>query len=184
VLQNSGDGIYLKDGAIQNTLINNCFCQNSGYGIEVNGSDTLQNLWSRNSIYGNQRGGIAGGGGALLLPAPQLTALSGPTVAGTSIAGATVEFYAGSDAQGRLYLGRTVVGADGVFQFTYSGAWPADNITALVLDQAGNASGFSAVLVTGGSTTPTPTVTPGPGTPAPTATPTPGNAIYIPLIQS
>ncbi|MCB0185709.1 MAG: right-handed parallel beta-helix repeat-containing protein, partial [Caldilineaceae bacterium] len=52
VTQNQGDALYLKDGANQNSIVDNCLCENSGYGIEVNGADTLQNLWSRNSIYG------------------------------------------------------------------------------------------------------------------------------------
>ncbi len=185
VAENTGDGIYLKDGAIQNSLRNNCLCRNSGYGIEINGSDTVQNLWSRNQIYRNVRGGVGIGGGALLLPAPILTGLNGATVIGTSIAGATVEIYASSDAQGEYYLGHTLVGVDGTFQYTHPSDWPAANITAIVFDSSGNASTFSEPFVGGVSATPTPTGTLEPDiTPSPSTTPTPGNAIYLPLIKS
>lgn len=181
VSQNQGDALYLKDAAVQNTVLRNCLCENSGYGIEVNGIDTLQNLWSRNSIYGNERGGISAGGGALLLPEPTLTGLAGSTVSGTSVAGATVEVYAGTDTQGQYYLGRTTVATDGAFQYTHSEGWPALNITAIVFDENGNTSGFSEALISGVTTTPTPTPTSTPN--APSSTPTPGN-IYLPFVQS
>ncbi len=184
VAENSGDGVYLKDGASQNSFINNCLCRNSGYGIEISGADSVQNLWSHNQIYGNGRGGIGVGGGALLLPPPILTGLTEKTVSGTSIAGATVEIYADSDAQGEFYLGRAIVDSDGTFHYTHSGDWPAANLTALVFDSSGSTSAFSEPLVVGQSATPTPTGTREPDVTPPTATPTPGHTIYLPLIES
>lgn len=185
VSENGGDGLYLKDGAIQNSIVNNCLCQNNGYGIEVHGDATVQNLWSRNSIYDNQRGGIVAISGATLLDAPTLLSLNGTTLTGESVAGATVEIFASTDVQGQYYQGRTVVGTDGTFQFTNSSGWPATNLTAIAIDPQGNLSAFSTPLVAGTTVTPTPTIpiSPTPDSGTPTATPTPG-AIYLPMIQS
>ena len=72
----------------------NRFSQNSGYGIEINGSDTLRNIWSRNQIYENARGGISAGGGALLLPTAELEGVAGNTLTGISTVGGIVEVFA------------------------------------------------------------------------------------------
>lgn len=174
VEQNTGDGIYLKDGSTQTTIEENTLRANTGYGIEVNGTTTTPNTWSRNALYENGFGGITATGGAVLPPAPQLSGIVGNTVTGSSsIAGATIEIFADTAAQGQYYQGRVTADAAGKFSFTTTG-WLATNITAVAFDAQGNASTFSNALVTGVTVTPTPTTPP--------ATPTPSDKIYLPFI--
>lgn len=175
VEQNKGDGVYLKDSTTQTSLVDNCLCRNTGYGIEINGVGTLQNTWSRNATYANGLGGIVATGGVVLLAPPQLLSLTTDTLTGSSGAGATIEIFADTGGQGQYYQGRVTAGADGNFSFTSTG-WLAANITAIALDPQGNASTFSNPLVTGVTVTPTPTTPP--------ATPTPSGRNYLPLITT
>lgn len=185
---NSGDGIYLKDGTSDSVIVGNQIAENSGYGIEINGGTTINNFWSRNTIYANSRGGISAGGGAVLLQPPTLLDLDGNTLSGMSVANATIEFYADLGNQGQYYLGSTLTDEGGAFRFIYENTWPAPQLVAIAVRES-NASDFSAPLVAGTAATPTPTMTPGTPTPVtPTATPTtmpsPNRSIYLPHIQS
>lgn len=173
IQQNTGDGIYLKDGTTQTSIVENCICLNTGYGIEVNGPTTVQNIWSRNSLYGNQLGGIAATGGATLLPTTQALALVGSQLTGVTVAGATIEVFADSGAQGQYYQGRVTAGADGAFTFTAL-TWLASNITTIALDTQGNVSNFSPPLTATIVATPTPIG----------SAPTPDAQIYLPLVHT
>lgn len=186
IIENRGDGIYLKDGTTGTAIIKNVIAYNDGYGIELNGITTQHNYWSQNQIYGNGRGGISAGGGALLPAQPILQDLTTNTLSGTATSDTTVEFYADLGNQGQYYLGSTAVDAEQQFSFTYEGIWPAPNLFAVAIYGDGSASDFSAPLVVGTAATPTPTTTP--GTPTPTVTPTatsaPNRSIYLPYIES
>ncbi len=191
VSENMGDGLYLKEGTTASDIVGNCFCRNSGYGIEINGETTTSNSLLQNSIYANERGAIGAGGGAVLLPAPVLQSQLGNTLTGTSSVAGTVELFADQGAQAQFHLGSVRVAAGGTFRYTHGAAWPAANLTAILLGDGGNVSDVSVPLVVGQSGTATPTPTPITGTPdpeTPTATPTPTmqptRSIFLPHIQS
>ncbi len=165
---NTGSGVYIANGSTQNSIVRNVIRGNQGAGILASGSLTLANTWSENQIYDNLPAGIFLTNGANAnLAAPQLLSLVNNTLTGQASPGVTVELFADNGAQGRFFLDRTTAAADGTFAFPLSGVYLAPNLTALIIDAQGNASGFSAALNI--PNVPTPTVT---STPTATATPT------------
>lgn len=200
VENNTTHGVYLTDGASQNSLVSNILRTNKGYGIKANGLQTVGNTWSSNQISGNLTGGISlssGANGSLL--APQLTGVVQRTVSGKGTPGMTVEIFTDDANQGNYFEGKTKVGDDGAFTFVLSDlvAWHASKITAVAIDAQGNASAFSAGVAAPIVTVPTPTSTPLPGstptpTPLPGSTPNPtgtpvgtslGHTLYLPVVN-
>jgi len=155
---NTGAGVYIANGATQNSIVRNLIRSNRNYGILASGGQTLRNTWSENQLYDNLPAGITlvtGANGNLA--APQLLSLVNDTVSGLTSPNGTVELFADNGTQGRFFLGRTSAGADGAFAFTLSGVYLAPNVTAVSVDGQGNTSGFSAAL--NNPNVPTPTVT-------------------------
>ncbi|MCE7983623.1 MAG: hypothetical protein DYG89_20815 [Caldilinea sp. CFX5] len=164
--QNKGDGVYLKDST-QTAVNENTLRNNTGYGLEVNGPNTTQNTWSRNSLYANGLGAIIATGGAILLPPPQGLAIDGQTLTGTAAPNAGVEIFADTGTHAQYYVGRTTADGNGSFTFV-APSWPASNVTAI----NANASPLSAPATAAVVATPTPPVTP-----------TPGVKLYLPVVQ-
>lgn len=170
--RNGSNGIDLSSGAKENKFLQNTIADNIGYGIRVTGSSTTGNHWSQNNIYGNQGGGIDDG--VRKISAPQLLSAVNNRVDGTAKAGAAVEIFANetNDPQGAHYMGATTADGSGKFVYTVSGGWRGPYITAIALDNNGNASTFSASLAVSDAIVPTATATATPVI-ADTSTPTP-----------
>jgi hypothetical protein len=92
------------------------------------------------------------------------------TISGKTLPGAKVEIFADLGAQGQYQEGEAVAGNDGSFSLTILDSWQSANLTAITIDSNGNASVFSAAVVS--PATPTPIATPT-STATATATPTP-----------
>jgi parallel beta-helix repeat protein len=174
IAQNGGHGIFFGDGAKQNTLVGNTIYNNSGFGISASTSTSSGNHWSQNAVYANLGGGITlvqGANGNLA--APLLLATANNRLTGQAKANATVEIFADSTTQGQFFQGQTTTDGSGNFIFIQAGNWFAPNLTAIVLDSAGNASPFSApITATGTVATPAATVATATPTDMPTATAT------------
>lgn len=193
IADNPNHGVYLDIGSNRNRLESNIIRGNTGYGIGASGAATVENTWSKNSIFANQLPGIALLDGAnQQFAAPILLSADGTTLIGQAKAGATVEVFADNISQGEHFEGAVTAGADGRFSFTTSGSWRAVNLTAITIDSQGNASSFSApIAFTGGGPTATPTSTATPTatstpTPTPSRTPDPRNSterIFLPNVQ-
>ena len=147
-LKNGGNGIHISVGAANNRVgPANRILFNEGYGISVNGTGSDANSITRNSIYRNALGGIElYYHGNREMPAPTIVGLN--PVVGTAASNATIEIFAGRDAQGETYFGTTT--ADAAGNFTWSGAGSGDYITATATDAAGNTSAFSYPFSTRG----------------------------------
>lgn len=167
---NGSHGADFSDSAKNNLLLMNTIEENNGYGISVSNSKSTGNRWSQNRIAGNQDGGIYDRTGKL--DAPQLDAATTTQLQGRTKANATVEVFVDTQAsgQGPQFVGQTTANSNGNFTFTGPGSWGGSYLTAIALDQSGNASPFSAPIEVSGDTVPTATAV---ATATPTATPTP-----------
>lgn len=185
---NTLHGIYLSEysathvGSSQNLITRNMIHANTGSGIKANAVSTVANTWSANNIYENVADGItlsSSANGGLL--APQLVSVVNRVVTGKTLkTGVTVEIFTDAGAQGQYYEGQTV-SATGTFTFTLPDVsiWRSGKITAVGIDDQGNASPFSNQLAAPVLTPIIPTPTPVPGT-----TPTPSSSsVYLPVVQ-
>jgi CSLREA domain-containing protein len=177
-LPNEGPGVYIAEGAQDNTIGGtsaseaNIIAFNDGDGVQVDGASTTGNTIRRNSIHSNGEKGIENtNGGNEELEPPTITGFG--SVEGTSCSNCTIDIYSDGDDQGELYEGSST--ADGSGDWSFSGSPEGPYVTATATDSDGNTSQFSdAVAVPSPPPTPTLTPTPTPSpTPAATATPTP-----------
>lgn len=167
---NVGAGVYLVNGSADNSLLRNIIRNNGWDGIRASGNTTVRNSWSENQIYANAASGIALINSANgNLPSPQSWVITNQIVSGYTFPDVTIELYVDHGQQGQFFLGRTVAGVDGYFEFALPPTIPAANLTALIIDLQGNASPFSAALAIPAVPTATPTAT----SPMPAISPTP-----------
>jgi len=139
-LPNHGHGILLAGGAHQNVLgPDNLIANNESFGIMIQGSATIQNIVTHNSIYRNTEGGIKLAYGNQNLPAPVINGIN--PVHGTAPANSQIEIFASPDDQGKTY--QAVVIADAGGQFNWVGSTTDEYLTATATDAAGNTSEFS-----------------------------------------
>ena len=120
-------------------------------GIVADGADVLRITCSQNSIFGNTVSGIVLDNGANANVAPPIVTTLEP-IQGTAPALATVEMFADSAGQGRLYIGTTT--ADGSGDFTLSAdltPYGGMNVTVTATDAAGNTSAFSTAVAIPGT---------------------------------
>ena len=145
-------GVWLFQGAHHNTVggtgggEGNVISDNSLYGVQIEGPETVGNTIRGNSIYSNGQRGIQttdGGNGELEPPA--ISDVS--PVRGSACPKCTVDIYSDSGDEGKVYEGSTVADGDGGFIFESSASGP--NITATATDGDGNTSAFSWPLIAG-----------------------------------
>lgn len=149
-VSNRGSGVHLTEGATNNTIgLNNIIAFNGESGVLVEGSDTVANTLSQNSIFANSSMGIAlRDGGNTGLHAPRVTDvdLSGGIVNGTACANCDIEVFSDDGEEGRIYEGTTTADAAGNWSLTAGHALTGPHITATATDAAGNTSPFSALF--------------------------------------
>lgn len=113
---------------------------NGDYGIFIDGSGTLYNTITQNSIYKNGGKGISlssGGNGGIVSPV-----IAGVgSVWGTTFPNATVEIFSDPLDEGMTY--EATVLADESGSFTWSGTPGGPFVTATATDENGNTSEFS-----------------------------------------
>jgi len=151
-LPNNGDGVYVYNAAINNTIGGlaageaNLIVFNGWYGVEVSGGyGAAGNTITRNRIHNNARRGIALlGGGNAGVAAPAITTASPSTVSGEACAGCTIEVFSDADGEGAVYEGTTTAGPTGAWTFGDPGGIVGPQVTATATDAAGNTSEFSA----------------------------------------
>jgi hypothetical protein len=149
-LGNLGDGIFIGFGASNNlvggdtTSVGNTIASNGGDGVRVDGSQTLGNTISHNSIHDNVGLGIEtiDGGNTELAP-PTITTVTSTSVSGQTGPNHIVEVFSDNDGEGRWFEGKAIAGRSGVFTLTYSGVFSGCNLTATATDADGNTSEFS-----------------------------------------
>jgi hypothetical protein len=148
---NGSNGVKIIYGASYNVIggdtaeERNLISGNDGHGVYVEGSDTIRNTITQNSIYGNTGKGIelTDGGNLELFP-PILTDVSTNMVEGQAPPNSTVEIFSDVDDEGRYFHGSTVADTSGNFTFTQASPFTGINVTATATDGDGNTSEFSA----------------------------------------
>lgn len=145
-LGNLEDGVGVDDGAGLNIIgPGNIIAYNDASGVRVQGSDTLGNTITGNSIHHNGGLGIQNseGGNAELSP-PMMTYVGTRFIRGTAPPNTTVEIFSDEEDEGRLFEGSTIAGEEGDFGFRMPvGRFTGPNVTATATDREGNTSGFS-----------------------------------------
>ena len=145
-LGNLNEGVLIDEGAGRNSIgPGNIIAHNGQDGVRVDGSDTVGNTITANSIYDNEGWGIQNleGGNAELSP-PMVTYVGTRLIRGTARPNATVEIFSDEEDEGRLFEGSTVAGEEGDFAFRIPvGRFTGPNVTATATDTEGNTSGFS-----------------------------------------
>ena len=153
------DGIFLSGGASHNTIgPDNIIAYNYERAIVIQGSESLSNWVTRNSIHDNGRGGILLlDGGNRELPPPLITsfdAISGE-LSGTTCPGCTVELFSEEtswedcdgvrrqSAEGRSFEGSTTATSAGAFSLSTGFPFVYPHLTATATDSDGNTSELS-----------------------------------------
>ncbi|MBN1781075.1 SMP-30/gluconolactonase/LRE family protein [bacterium] len=142
-LGNLSDGVLINQGAHNNTIGGyNIIVFNGRDGVRVDGTSTLYNTITSNSISRNTRLGInnVNGGNEELGP-PIIVEWTAVRVAGSTFPGYTVEIYSDEGEQGRLIEGIRTSATNGTFSLIKVVSGP--NVTATVTDVQGNTSEFS-----------------------------------------
>jgi Tol biopolymer transport system component len=140
-------GILLMDGANANVMMRNVIHENLQHGVFVEGTETTNNVISRNSISGNKGRGITlvdGGNSMQVSPVIEKVTWRGESISGRVDApnGSIVEVYSDSGNQGINFAGMGTVMHN---HFQLSGDYdPTMRLNAIVITPDGNTSEFGA----------------------------------------
>lgn len=157
---NGGYGINISGNVKLTRIAENVLAHNVGGGIRVNGSGTLQNIITQNSIFGHAAKAIdidsrSNGG----VDAPRLTSVSETQVVGTGCAGCVIEIFSDTDDEARVYEGSIELRSSGPFFFDKPEGFTHNGITASATNPEAGTSELSAPMFIGGAT-PEPSATP------------------------
>jgi hypothetical protein len=147
-LGNTLNGVSIDEGASDNQIRQNFIGRNHGFGIRVNGSNSVRNKLTHNAISLNTQAGIRNDdGGNMNLQAPVIANSSPSEVSGTAVPNAVVEIYTDQGNQGAMFQGETTADGSGHFSWNGSIGGPFTNVTAIAMDPSGNTSPFSQSAV-------------------------------------
>ena len=181
---NGGYGINIS-GEVKLTLVTeNVIAFNETGGIRVSGSSTLQNIITKNSIYGHAGKPLdinpkANGS----VDTPRLSSVSDTRIIGTGCALCTIEIFSDSDDEARVYEGSIDLRTSGPFFFDKPEGFSHRAITVSATNPELGTSELSAPMYIDGAP-PEPTATP---ITLPTATPRPPEAVgvvYLPWTRN
>ncbi|MGB3903606.1 MAG: hypothetical protein WBB22_01665 [Anaerolineae bacterium] len=146
-LGNRGSGVWITEGGMDNVIgPDNIIAYNDRYGIAVEGSDSIGNTLTQNSIHDNDGAGIrllSGGNSSLGAPLTFDFDLAGGMTTGTTCANCTVEIFSDTSDEGASFEGQAVADSSGVFTFSKGAAFINTNITSTTTDAEGNTSELS-----------------------------------------
>ena len=146
-LSNRRTGVWVTEGGTENVIgPDNIIAHNDKCGIGVNGSDSLDNTLTQNSIHDNGGPGICLLGGAnTTLAAPKIFEfdLQAGSLAGWACPNCTVEIFSDNDDEGAAYEGQRVADNSGNFIFEKGAPITNAHVTLTATDSDGNTSAFS-----------------------------------------
>jgi titin len=124
-LGNTYYGVFICQGAQNNTVgPDNVIAHNGSDGVAVDGSTTISNTITQNSIFSNDIGIdlSSGANGDIAAPIIVTTTVGSVNVVGTACAGCTVEVFENgdTDGEGETYVEDTTANASGAFTVTVS----------------------------------------------------------------
>lgn len=136
-LANTKYGVAFASGAYQNSVgPNNYIADNGWHGISIDGSATIQQWITRNSLFSNGWGGISLSNGGNSNLAPPVIASAFINAAGTTEikgsaapANGTVELFKAQGGEGKTYLGAATADGSGNFDLLVASLNPGDPIT-------------------------------------------------------
>jgi CSLREA domain-containing protein len=152
-LGNTSDGVYISDGAQNNTVgPDNVIAYNGWDGVEIYGGSTISNTITQNSIFSNDDMGIDltdGANGGIAAPVIFTTTLGSVNIVGIACASCIVEVFENNDTdgEGENYVGNTTATASGAFTVTAS-YLTQPYLTATATDAVSGTSEFSEVFTT------------------------------------
>ena len=137
-------GIWLKDGAHDNTIGPDNLIAFNGQGVWVTEAGTRGNTITRNRIHSNPAAAILlQYGGNDELPAPLIVSANATEVSGTACGGCVVEVFSDAEDEGALYEGSVTASGTGGWTFVKSSGLSGPHVTATATDADGNTSEFS-----------------------------------------
>ena len=143
-LGNTLNGVSIDEGASDNQIRQNFIGRNHGFGIRVNGPNSVRNRLTHNNISLNTQGGIRNDdGGNMNFQAPVIKNASSAAVDGTTAPNSVVEIYTDQGNQGAMFQGETTADASGRFAWSGSLGGSFNHVTAIAIDATGNTSPFS-----------------------------------------
>jgi len=144
------DGMFLSDGASHNTVgPDNVIAYNRENAIVIQGSDSVGNRMTQNSIHDNAWGGIQLlEGGNDELPPPLIASFDwvAGVVTGTACPNGTIEIFSDSGNQGEHSVGQVLADEAGAFWFVSESPFTEQHLTATVTSPAGDTSPFSLAI--------------------------------------
>lgn len=150
VSTNKASGVALRTLATNSVVTNNVLHSNTTQGVWVDGSKSINNKISQNSITNNgQRGIYLSGSSQSKIKAPVVSSRSGNVVTGSGPANATIEIYSDSGGEGEVYKGTVTANGSGQWNFTLpvGDTSPPGTLTAIAWSSSGNTSQFSTAVV-------------------------------------
>ena len=152
IQSNGKDGIAINSAsngtvATDNQILGNMIRDNGSRGVYVKDAGSVRNRISQNMITNNASFGILIDGGAQAnIQKPVIVEILADGVTnGTAQAGATIEVYSDPSNEGQTFLGTTVVDGSGAWTFQVTLPQNPKQVTALVIDPAGNTSSFGSL---------------------------------------
>jgi surface protein len=138
---NLGNGVRVFE-APGNMIHGNTIAFNGLDGVHIEGTTSIGNTITLNSIHDNLHKGIENiFGGNNELDPPVITLMLGDSIEGTAPPDSRVEVFADENGEGRTFLG--AIDADGLGNFSFDGTLDGPNLTASATDVLGNTSEFS-----------------------------------------
>lgn len=149
---NRNSGVWVTEGATGNVIgPDNVIALSGRCGVEVDGSSTVRNTITRNSIRNSGHRAVClllGSNAGLPAPLINDLDLSDGQVTGTACAGCSVEVFSDDGDEGATYEGQATADAHGVFTFHKRGAFAHPSITMTATDIEGNTSQLSQLVAT------------------------------------
>jgi len=146
-LGNERSGVFIEWGARDNIIgPDNTIAHNGESGIFVQGSDTLRNTITQNSITGHSYRDIVledEGNAGLAAPAIYDFDLAAGTLDGVTCSDCTVEVFSDDNTGGAVFEAQTTADSAGVFTVDTGSALTGPGLTATATDPDGNTSVFS-----------------------------------------
>lgn len=150
VTSNRASGVALRTLATNSLVMSNTVTSNTAQGVWVDGSKSINNRISRNSISNNgQRGIYLQNSANGKIATPSITLRSGNLLSGIGPANSTVEVFTDASGEGEIYKGTAATNSSGLWNFTLPDGDTSlpGSLTATATSSTGNTSQFSSPAV-------------------------------------